>query len=197
MQPRDAACSSHIESRRSALCDGAESFVLAGRVGGVGGRGGDCGRVPGGPRAGRELRNPASAILPRAFPNFWCRSSWRVSVCMWTFPFSPRQPRLSSRWCCWRRPSFRNSSAADLGALGLGKIDAFRVGVGMIPRGEVGMIVAQIGLGFGILSRSSYSVVVFMSVATTIVAPPLIKVAYRSLLESRGEQPGEEVLRMG
>jgi Kef-type K+ transport system membrane component KefB len=84
-----------------------------------------------------------------------------------------------------------------LGALGLGKVDALRVGVGMIPRGEVGMIVAQIGLGFGILSRSSYSVVVFMSVATTLVAPPLIKIAYRRLLESRGEQPGEEVLRMG
>ena len=52
-----------------------------------------------------------------------------------------------------------------LGALGLGKADAFRVGVGMIPRGEVGMVVAQIGLGFGILSQSSYGVVVFMSVA--------------------------------
>jgi Kef-type K+ transport system membrane component KefB len=84
-----------------------------------------------------------------------------------------------------------------LGALGLGKVDALRVGVGMIPRGEVGMIVAQIGLGFGILSRSSYSVVVFMSVATTVVAPPLLKVAYRSLLESRGHQLENEVLRLG
>jgi Kef-type K+ transport system membrane component KefB len=67
----------------------------------------------------------------------------------------------------------------------------------MIPRGEVGMIVAQIGLGFGILSRSSYSVVVFMSVATTVVAPPLLKIAYRSLLESRGPQLESEVLRLG
>jgi len=58
-----------------------------------------------------------------------------------------------------------------LGALGLGKAEALRVGVGMIPRGEVGMVVAQLGLGFGILSQSSYGVVVFMSVATTIVAP--------------------------
>ncbi|MDE3196262.1 MAG: cation:proton antiporter, partial [Acidobacteriota bacterium] len=57
-----------------------------------------------------------------------------------------------------------------IGALGLGKTEAFRIGVGMVPRGEVGMIVAQIGLGFGILTRSSYGVVVFMSVATTIVA---------------------------
>src|SRR5262249_19666204 len=38
-----------------------------------------------------------------------------------------------------------------LGALSLGKVDAIRIGVGMIPRGEVGMVVAQIGLGFGII----------------------------------------------
>ncbi len=69
-----------------------------------------------------------------------------------------------------------------LGALGLGKTEALRVGVGMIPRGEVGMVVAQLGLGFGILTQSSYGVVVFMSVATTIVAPPLIKIAYKTLL---------------
>ena len=84
-----------------------------------------------------------------------------------------------------------------LGALGMGKADALRIGVGMIPRGEVGMVVAQIGLGFGILSQSSYGVVVFMSVATTIVAPPLIKIAYRKLLEEGRGEVGEEVLRMG
>jgi Kef-type K+ transport system membrane component KefB len=84
-----------------------------------------------------------------------------------------------------------------LGALGLGKTDALRIGVGMIPRGEVGMIVAQIGLGFGILTRSSYSVVVFMSVATTIIAPPLIKIAFRDLLRARSLGAQEEVLRVG
>lgn len=65
-----------------------------------------------------------------------------------------------------------------LGALALGRAEALRVGIGMIPRGEVGMVVAQIGLGFGILSRESYGVVVFMSVATTIIAPPLIQRVY-------------------
>ena len=84
-----------------------------------------------------------------------------------------------------------------LGALGLGKTEAFRIGIGMIPRGEVGMIVAQLGLGYGILSRSSYGVVVFMSVATTILSPPLIKIAYRKLLSGSAILPGEEVLRIG
>jgi Kef-type K+ transport system membrane component KefB len=80
-----------------------------------------------------------------------------------------------------------------LGALGLGKTEALRIGLGMVPRGEVGMIVAQIGLGFGILSHSSYGVVVFMSVATTIVAPPLVKVAYRTVKTSAAG----EVYRLG
>ena len=80
-----------------------------------------------------------------------------------------------------------------LGAWSLGKIEALRVGVGMIPRGEVGMVVAQIGLGFGIITQNVYGVVVFMSVATTMVAPPLLKIAYRKLLESGPLEPiGDE-----
>jgi len=76
-----------------------------------------------------------------------------------------------------------------LGALRLGKADALRVGVGMIPRGEVGMVVAQIGLGMGIIKQSVYGVVVFMSVATTIVAPPLINMAFKGLVK-----PGQKEL---
>jgi Kef-type K+ transport system membrane component KefB len=83
-----------------------------------------------------------------------------------------------------------------VGALGLGKADALRVGVGMVPRGEVGMVVAQLGLGYGILSQSSYGVVVFMSVATTIVAPPLIKIVYQSLVPAGAVAVEEEVFRL-
>ena len=83
-----------------------------------------------------------------------------------------------------------------LGSLNLGRVEAMRIGVGMIPRGEVGMVVAQIGLGFGIIQPAVYSVVVFMSVATTIVAPPFLKIAYRSLLEKGGLQE-EPVFRVG
>src|SRR5436305_7836686 len=79
-----------------------------------------------------------------------------------------------------------------LGALGLGKADALRIGVGMIPRGEVGMVVAQIGLSFGIMSQSVYGVVIFMSVATTLLAPPLINIAYRKVVESGVAEEPEE-----
>jgi len=81
-----------------------------------------------------------------------------------------------------------------LGAWGMGKTEALRIGIGMIPRGEVGMVVAQIGLGFGIIRQNIYGVVVFMSVATTIVAPPLIKMAYRGVKPAVAVD--EEVFRM-
>jgi Kef-type K+ transport system membrane component KefB len=61
-----------------------------------------------------------------------------------------------------------------LGALGLGWKEASVVGVGMIPRGEVGMIVASLGLGMGAISTDLYSIVIFMVVATTILTPPVL-----------------------
>jgi Kef-type K+ transport system membrane component KefB len=66
-----------------------------------------------------------------------------------------------------------------LASLRLGRKDALRIGFGMIPRGEVGMVVAQLGLTMGVISRPIYGVVVAMAVATTIVAPPLIAMAFR------------------
>lgn len=70
-----------------------------------------------------------------------------------------------------------------LGAWRLGRANAFRVGVGMVPRGEVGMVVAQIGLSMGVIPKDVYAIVVFMSIATTMVAPVLLKIAYRDLIE--------------
>jgi Kef-type K+ transport system membrane component KefB len=66
-----------------------------------------------------------------------------------------------------------------LGVLGKG-IDRLSVGVGMIPRGEVGLIFANIGLtllvaGAPVLSRSTYSAVVVMVIVTTLVTPPALK----------------------
>ncbi|MBI4891238.1 MAG: cation:proton antiporter [Acidobacteria bacterium] len=65
------------------------------------------------------------------------------------------------------------------GALNLGLRDATRIGFGMVPRGEVGMVVAQLGLAMGAISRPIYGVVVFTALATTIIAPPLLSLAYR------------------
>ena len=48
------------------------------------------------------------------------------------------------------------------------------IGVGMMPRGEVGIIIASIGLSSGVMGADLYSVVVLMSVVTTIIAPPIL-----------------------
>jgi len=73
-------------------------------------------------------------------------------------------------------------TACSLAALRIGRSDAIRVGVGMIPHGEVGMVVAQIGLGLGVMPQSVYGIIVFMSVATTLIAPPLLKIAFRGVV---------------
>lgn len=65
-----------------------------------------------------------------------------------------------------------------LGALGMGRRRAIQVGVGMIPRGEVGIVVAQIGLALAAVSDTIYGVVLAMSVITTLAAPPLLKAAF-------------------
>lgn len=69
-------------------------------------------------------------------------------------------------------------AGCGLGAIRLGGKEAFRIGCGMVPRGEVGMVVAQLGLAMGIIEKPVYSVVVFMAVATTVVAPGLLNAAY-------------------
>ncbi len=53
------------------------------------------------------------------------------------------------------------------------------IGVGMMPRGEVGIIIASIGLTAGVMSADLYGVVVMMSVLTTIIAPPILSVLFK------------------
>ncbi len=65
------------------------------------------------------------------------------------------------------------------GALREGWREALKIGFGMVPRGEAGMVVAQIGLAMGAISQNVYGVVVFTALATTVVAPPLLNFAYR------------------
>jgi Kef-type K+ transport system membrane component KefB len=66
-----------------------------------------------------------------------------------------------------------------LGALSLGLKNAMRVGMGMVPRGEVGIVVAQIGLGLAAVSDAIYGVVLVMAVATTLIAPPFLVLLYK------------------
>ena len=60
---------------------------------------------------------------------------------------------------------------AMFGSLTQGIKNAIVVGVGMVPRGEVGLIVASIGLSAGAVNEEEFAIVIFMVVVTTIVAP--------------------------
>lgn len=69
--------------------------------------------------------------------------------------------------------------ACSLGVLG-GAAQRLTVGLGMIPRGEVGLIFANIGLGLTVagepvISRNTFSAVVVMVIVTTMITPPLLK----------------------
>ena len=55
---------------------------------------------------------------------------------------------------------------------------ALRVGVGMVPRGEVALIIAGIGLSAGFLSKEVFGIAVMMTLLTTMAAPPLLVAAF-------------------
>ena len=60
-----------------------------------------------------------------------------------------------------------------------GWLSALQVGVGMMPRGEVALIVALVGLQSQIVLPRTYAIVVFMTAVTTILAPPLLRYLFR------------------
>ena len=67
----------------------------------------------------------------------------------------------------------------SLGVLGL-PVNRLSIGIGMIPRGEVGLIFANIGLGLAIAGQAIiddaiFSAVVIMVIVTTMVTPPALK----------------------
>jgi Kef-type K+ transport system membrane component KefB len=58
------------------------------------------------------------------------------------------------------------------------KSKAMKVGIGMISRGEVGLIVAGIGVSSGVLSSNVYTTVIIMVAITTLITPVWLKKAY-------------------
>jgi Kef-type K+ transport system membrane component KefB len=80
-----------------------------------------------------------------------------------------------------------------LGAWGMGWRRASQIGVGMVPRGEVGIVVAQIGLGLGVIGGQFFAAVLFMAIATTMIAPPFIKMAFAGETETDTDESAEIV----
>jgi len=69
--------------------------------------------------------------------------------------------------------------ACSLGVIGR-NMDRLSIGLGMIPRGEVGLIFANIGLGLTVhgeqaIGRATYAAVVTMVIVTTVITPPALR----------------------
>jgi Kef-type K+ transport system membrane component KefB len=65
------------------------------------------------------------------------------------------------------------------GALSLGRKGALIVGIGMIPRGEVGVVVASLGLTAGVFTPRVYALIVAMSLLTAMITPPFLAILLR------------------
>ena len=61
---------------------------------------------------------------------------------------------------------------------GMSKIQSFVIGCGMVSRGEVALVLAGAGLAAGLLDANLFSVLIVVTLATTLVTPPLLRLAY-------------------
>ena len=67
----------------------------------------------------------------------------------------------------------------SLGAIRLGARGALTVGVGMMPRGEVGVVIASLGLAAHVFNERMYAVIIAMSLLTSVIAPPVLAAMLR------------------
>lgn len=107
------------------------------------------------------------------------------------------QPEVLALAACLTVVAIIGKLLAGLGITG-GKIDRLMVGIGMIPRGEVGLIFASIGLSRGVLDEQLYGAVLIMVLVTTVVTPPLLTMRMKrtgiAVPDGVDESPSETVV---
>ena len=69
-------------------------------------------------------------------------------------------------------------------------INKLAIGIGMIPRGEVGLVFAGVGSASGVLSEALEAAIIVMVILTTFIAPPLLRIVFK---DSDSVPPEEEV----
>ena len=67
-----------------------------------------------------------------------------------------------------------------LAVFGQPQINRLAIGVGMIPRGEVGLVFAGVGSASGVLSKPLEAAIIVMVILTTFLAPPLLRFVFSS-----------------
>lgn len=76
---------------------------------------------------------------------------------------------------------FSKIIGSGLGALigGFNRRESLQLGIGMVSRGEVGLIVASFALSEGLLSSGNFSIVVFMIIVATLITPPMLRAVFK------------------
>lgn len=77
---------------------------------------------------------------------------------------------------------------------GLTNLEALRVGVGMISRGEVALVIGALGLQSGVIDSGIFTTTVIITLATTLVTPLLLKLAYLIPEQTRIQERMAETL---
>lgn len=63
---------------------------------------------------------------------------------------------------------------------GMNRRGALQVGISMISRGEVALVIAGAGLAAGLLDAGSFSILIFVTLLTTLITPPLLRLSFAS-----------------
>jgi Kef-type K+ transport system membrane component KefB len=82
---------------------------------------------------------------------------------------------------------------AGIGGLltGFNRLSSLRLGLGMVSRGEVGLIVAAIGISNGIIAEEVFAAVVLVVIVTTVITPPLVRWSFAKSPDSAVPKPTE------
>ncbi len=70
---------------------------------------------------------------------------------------------------------------------GISRNKSIAIGLGMVPRGEVGLVIASTALGLAVISPAIYSIMVLVLIITTVVPPPFFKRCLLRCLRHEGE----------
>jgi Kef-type K+ transport system membrane component KefB len=77
------------------------------------------------------------------------------------------------------------------GAMGLGPRERLQAGLGMLPRNEVTLVIAAAGVASGALTRDVFSVLVAVVLVSTLLCPPLLRLAIPGQARGKVESPPE------
>ena len=84
---------------------------------------------------------------------------------------------------------------AGLGGIwgGLPRREALQLGIGMMSRGEVGLIVASVGVTSGLINEDLFSAVVGVVIFTTLLTPPLLRLSFQTPAAQKRKEPASAV----